>query len=217
MKGLNEKLGLATVKTGKLLYHLTDIKNLPSIIKYGLLPRNELQKITTKFSDIANPEIINERKNTNLDRYIPLHFHPYSAFDTIVKRSNPKIDFVYLCITRDFAKQNGFLILPKHPLSKIDCEQSSPLPYNEGFNQIDWDIMSKTKEQLRANFINEDYAKQVKMAECLANRPIRIEEFFCIYTKNEKSKKKVEQLLISFFDKSYIIYLPHVFIQNNWF
>lgn len=209
-------MGLATVKTGKLLYHLTDIKNLPSIIKHGLLSRMELQKTITKFSDIANPEIIIKRKNTNLDRYIPLHFHPYSAFDTIVKRSNPKKDFIYLCITRDFARQQRFLILPKHPLSKIDYDTCSPLPYDEGFNNIDWDTMSKTNEQLRDN---ENYAKQVKMAECLANRPIKIEEFFCIYTKNDKNQKKVEEMLIknSQFGKPYIICPPYVFIQNNWF
>lgn len=212
-------MGLATVKTGRLLYHLTDINNLPSIIKHGLLPRTELQKLKTKFSDIANHGIIQERKNTNLDRYIPLHFHPYSAFDTIVKRSHPKTNFIYLCITRDFAKQKGFLILPKHPLSKTYFEQCIPLPYDEGFNNIDWDTMSKTNEQLKANSINEDYAKQVKMAECLANRCIKIEEFFCIYTKNDKNKNKIEQMLTRFlpFYKPQSTCTPYVFTQSNWF
>lgn len=29
---------------GKLLYHITHIDNIPSILEYGLMPRKELEK-----------------------------------------------------------------------------------------------------------------------------------------------------------------------------
>ena len=32
-------MGIESAKAGKLLYHLTELDNLDSIIKYGLLPR----------------------------------------------------------------------------------------------------------------------------------------------------------------------------------
>lgn len=210
--------GLSNVKNKILLYHLTDINNLPSIIKYGLLPRIELPKFNISFSDIADPKIIGERRISHLDSYIPFHFHPYSAFDTVVKSSHPDKNFIYLCITREFARREGFLILPKHPLSRKEREQCTPLPYDEGFNNIDWDTMSKTNEQLKANSINEDYAKQVKMAECLANRCIKIEEFACIFT-SEENKPTVQQMLTipSSGSNSYHIYLPHIYVQNIWF
>ena len=35
-------MGIETAKTGKLLYHLTKLDNLESIIKYGLLPRKKV-------------------------------------------------------------------------------------------------------------------------------------------------------------------------------
>lgn len=35
-------MGIETAKTGKLLYHLTKLENLESIIENGLLPRKEV-------------------------------------------------------------------------------------------------------------------------------------------------------------------------------
>lgn len=72
------------IKDGKLLYHLTKLKNLDSIIKNGLLSRNELISKNIDFSDVANKDIIEKRKNIN--DYIPFHFHQDSAFDVYVKK-----------------------------------------------------------------------------------------------------------------------------------
>lgn len=36
------RMGLENVKSGKLLYHLTELKNLESIIRFGLIPRKVL-------------------------------------------------------------------------------------------------------------------------------------------------------------------------------
>ena len=53
-------MGIETAKTGKLLYHLTKLENLESIIENGLLPRNEVIKQRIKFGDIANADIISK-------------------------------------------------------------------------------------------------------------------------------------------------------------
>ena len=43
---------------GKLIYHITSIDNLPSILKFGLLSRKcILQNHDIHFKDIADPEI----------------------------------------------------------------------------------------------------------------------------------------------------------------
>ena len=43
---------------GKLIYHITSIDNLPSILKFGLLSRKcILQNHDIHFTDIADPEI----------------------------------------------------------------------------------------------------------------------------------------------------------------
>jgi hypothetical protein len=84
-------------KEGKLIYHLTALENLPSIIERGLLPRSKLAR--KDFSDIANSDIIDKRHLQNLDNYIPFHFHPRTPFDYKVKFNNPNKDFIYLCIS----------------------------------------------------------------------------------------------------------------------
>lgn len=60
-------MGIETAKTGKLLYHLTKLDNLESIIKYGLLPRKKVIEQKINFGDIANPEIISKRTELGLD------------------------------------------------------------------------------------------------------------------------------------------------------
>ena len=64
------------------------------------------------------PKIIEKRVEFDLDDYVPFHFHPYSAFDVIVKNDNPETEFIYITIKREFAAENNFKIIPFHPLSK---------------------------------------------------------------------------------------------------
>lgn len=62
------------------------------------------------------------------------------------------------------------------------------MDYEEGFEAIDWDTMhSKGRE--------DDYAKKVKMAECLTDLRIPAEVFHCIYVKNDETKLLVEKSL----------------------
>lgn len=46
------------IKDGKLLYHLTKLKNLESIIQNGLLSREAVLKKRLLFQDVADKEII---------------------------------------------------------------------------------------------------------------------------------------------------------------
>lgn len=124
-----------SIKNGKLLYHLTNIENLDSILEKGLLSRNILNQ-GIGFDDIADNEIIIGRDIMGLGDYIPFHFHPYSSFDVAVKKSYPEKEFIYICITRKLAIHNNFKILTNHPLS-----EGVLLDYNEGFQNIDWNAM----------------------------------------------------------------------------
>ena len=92
-------MGLKDAKEGKLLYHLTELKNLESIIDFGLVPRKILRENTVTFGDVADPEIIRKREVLGLDGYIPFHFHPYSAFDVAVKKTHVGEEMIYICIT----------------------------------------------------------------------------------------------------------------------
>lgn len=98
-------MGIENAKNGKLLYHLTKLSNLDSIIKHGLMPRKYIIENKVKFEDIANAQIISKRQELGLDIYIPFHFHPYSAFDFAVKHTYKGEDMIYLCLDRETAKK----------------------------------------------------------------------------------------------------------------
>lgn len=173
-------MGIEKAKTGKLLYHLTKLENLESIIENGLLPRKEVIKQRIKFGDIANADIISKRTELGLDLYTPFHFHPYSAFDVAVKHTYQGQNMIYLCLDRELAKQNNFKILPMHPLSD---DEFILYEYDEGFQQIDWDTLVEKNR-------DDEYAKHVKMAECLTEKIIPINCFKCIYVPSEDIKEK---------------------------
>lgn len=178
-------MGLEKVKKGKLLYHLTKLDNLESIIKYGLMPRKKVLEQRINFGDIANPEIISKRTELGLDVYTPFHFHPYSAFDVAVKHTYKEHDMIYLCLDRELARRNHFKILPQHPLSAEECILYD---YDKGFQMIDWGTMMEKNRK-------DDYAKQVKMAECLTEKIIPINYFNCIFVSSEDVKKKTIYIL----------------------
>ncbi len=45
---------MGKIERGKLLYHLTELSNLDSIIKHGLVSRKTLSEKGVRFSDVAD-------------------------------------------------------------------------------------------------------------------------------------------------------------------
>lgn len=197
-------LGLENAKDGKLLYHLTELGNLESIVKNGLQSRKQLKEGQRYFIDVADTQIISQREMLNLDTYIPFHFHPYSAFDVAVKKSHAEDKMLYICVSRVFAKNNQFKILTRHPLSEEKCVLYD---FDEGMNKIDW------KTLMQVGNYTED-AKTIKMAEALCDRTIYIKEFQSIAVANDEDKNMVENIL----DERCVVFPPpFVDIRPTWF
>lgn len=165
---------MGKIQDGKLLYHLTKLTHLESIIANKLTSRRLLIENKAIFEDVADSEIMDKRKLFGLDKYIPFHFHPYSSFDVAVKNSYPNDEFIYICIERALARAHEFLILPKHPLSG---EEVQLLKYEEGILAINWEVMEKNQPE-------PGYDKQVRMAECLTDKMIPVECFNSIAVRN---------------------------------
>jgi len=181
-------MAIGNIKKGKLLYHLTRLSHLDSILEHGLISRKLVKDNDVRFFDIADSEIISKRTELGLDEYTPFHFHPYSSFDVAVKSTYEDEDFMYICITRELAKHNKFKILPRHPLNNEDNYQL--YDYEEGFEAIDWDTMHTLGTEDR-------YTKNVKMAECLTSLIVPAKLFHCIYVKNEETRSVVRNKLQS--------------------
>lgn len=174
---------MGKIKEGKLIYHLTKIENLDSILENGLLCRSLVSSDLFNvnfFDDVADSTIIEKRNK--LRDYVPFHFHPYSSFDNAVKHEHGAENFVYITILRKRARDLNFNILPCHPLSLGSYDEI--YNYDEGISCIDWKAMETPLNGLDEK--KTKYVRQVKMAECLAYGRVSVEDFYFIYCHESK-------------------------------
>lgn len=172
---------MADIKTGKLLYHLTAIENLESILADGLKPRSEL----TDFTDVADSEILEKRKKLKLENQVPFHFFGRNPFDGGVQVANKDSQFVLITVRRTYAKDNNWKIVPSHPLSDEDIVL---MDYEEGFAAIDWVKMNERE-------YSDPESKSVCMAECLSPSTVDSSCFLSIFVKDAAIEGEVRKLL----------------------
>jgi hypothetical protein len=167
------------VSQQKLLWHLTALDNLESILIRGLLSRNSIQK----FIDIADEEIIKKRTELGLENYVPFHFFQGNPFDGVVLKEYPQKKFCFITILRDLAKKNNYKILSKHPLSP----DATIYEYNEGIEAINWDIVDRREYK-------DLECKQACMAECLAFECVKPKDFFSITVRTSADEAYVKSI-----------------------
>lgn len=166
------------IKDQKLLYHLTSLNNIGSILKNGLKPRSSL----TNFDDIADAEIIASRRAFNLDAHVPFHWFSRNPFDGRVQKDRPDEKFVLVTVRRALARSRNWKIIPRHPLANADVALHD---YQEGFTLIDWERMNKR------DYHDAD-CKNICMAECLSPDVVEVSRFFMIYVPTEDIFDTVE-------------------------
>ena len=172
---------MVDIRAQKQLYHLTDIENLDSILKKGILPRSSLNE----FVDVADPAIVASRSGLQLENYVPFHFFAKNPFDGRVQLSHPQKEFVLLAVTRKLAQNEGWKVIPKHPLASGVPQL---LDYEDGIEQIDWDLMNRRDYQ-------DEQSRLTCMAECLSPSEVRPGAICNIIVKDEKTAKYVSQLV----------------------
>ena len=174
---------------GKLLYHITHISNIPSILKYGLMPRKELEKQgIVDFYDIADHEILSKRETYKraLSEYLPFHFYSKNPFDGQACKTYGAGNMAMITISRDLHQQYEFYIIPSHPLDK---DEPDIYPYDEGFRLIHWDILDRKS----GRDYRDPEIKKACMAECVMKYTIPCQAFHCIFVANEEGQQKILQ------------------------
>ena len=163
----------------KLVYHLTSLANLENILECGLLPRSQLD--LELVDDVADSEILSSRQRQNLADFVPFHFFPDNPFDRVVQSNTDNKDksFILITVARTFAKNNGWKVIPRHPLA---APEPSILDYDSGIESIDWDAMNRRDYK-------DNHSKMVCMAECLSPDPVSHMQFQSIYVPNEETQK----------------------------
>ena len=173
-----------SIKDGKLLYHLTALSNMESILTNGLQPRASLGN---SFIDIAEQDIIDFRNAHKISNVIPFHFFAGTPFAGRVQIDHPEKEFVYLTLHRNTASstKNNFKIFPTHP------KHMNPLAvydYKEGFSMIDWELMEKRD-------YSDPECKEVCMAECVGvYKRISSKSFHSIIVRTDDAKQHLEAL-----------------------
>lgn len=167
------------IKNQKLLYHLTSIKNIGPIFANGLRPRAELQS----FEDVADGEIIANRRHLSLENYVPFHWFARNPFDGRVQADRPDELFVLITVSRALAASRNWQIIPRHPLAAANIEL---MDYAKGFSEIDWDAMNQRD-------YHDPYCKSACMAECLSPTTVSPNKFFNIFVNCDESAAYVEK------------------------
>lgn len=185
------------LRAKKLIYHLTSLKNMASILDSGLLPRSRLDS----FVDVADPEIIESRKGLRLERHVPFHFFAKNPFDGRVQRDHPKKRFALIAVQRHVARTRGWKIIPRHPLAGGEIEL---LDYDDGMEAIDWEVMNKRD-------YSDQYCKCVCMAECLAPGPVTANLFHAIYVKDGEAQEQVQALISGLYRALHVDVMPAMF------
>lgn len=172
------------IKVQKLLYHLTAIDNVESILRVGLQPRAQLNS----FADVANPEIIENRNIHGLQNFVPFHWFARNPFDGRVQQDHPKRTFVLFTVRRTLAQAENWKVVPRHPLASGDPEL---LDYQQGIAAIDWGIMNQRD-------YHDSHCKGVCMAECLSPRPVLVSDMFKVFVPNENVAEKLQVTISRF-------------------
>lgn len=169
------------IRAEKLIYHLTSLENMQSILNDGLLPRSHL----SGFVDVADPEIIENRKELRLEYHVPFHFFAKNPFDGRVQRDHPGKRFALIAVQREIARARDWRIIPKHPLAGGRIELHD---YDGGMQAIDWEAMNRRD-------YSDQHCKCVCMAECLAPGPVSSDLFHSLYVKDNEAQEQVLRML----------------------
>jgi len=189
-------------RDGKLLYHLTALENIESILKYGLHPRSALGNINIE--DVADSEIIRSRGQHRLEDYVPFHFFVRNPFDYAVQRNHEDKEFVLIAIHRSLAQANNWKVIPRHPLAG---EGYQILDYTQGMAAIDWAKMEHPRD-----YQNDRECKLVCMAECLSPTAVNSNAIFAIYVKNEHTANTVKGLVGTYAVNCHVNTAPNMFV-----
>lgn len=168
-----------TIKDQKLVYHLTSLANVSSILDRGLLPRSSVNG----FHDIADSEILSARTRLNLENYVPFHWFSRNPFDGRVQKDRPQENFLLISVRRDLARGRNWKVIPRHPLANEDIQLYD---YDEGFDKIDWAVMDRRDYK-------DPLGKSVCMAECLSPTVVSVKDFFCLFVPTKDVESAVQK------------------------
>ena len=165
------------------IYHMTHIKNLSNILKYGLLSHNNnlvKEKIDNK--DVNRRRNINEPiYNKNIQDYVPFYFNPKNAMLFVNKEIQD--DIVILAFDKSLMFCENMLFTDRNASSN----KTNFFNNLENINAINWEcINAKT-------WFDYKDGKRKRMAEVLIPNKVPILYCLKIYCNNKNTEKYLKK------------------------
>lgn len=203
---------------GKYIFHFTDLRNLDSIVKNGLLCTNEKNKLRIKHQNIANQTIQKRRAKMDVTAgpggkvhdYVPFYFSSINPMLlTLLNHKNCDQNLIiYLCIniTRLDKADAVFTSASANTIESPDFYDDP-----SHLDDLDWDLIFSRKWKME---YDED--KHKKMAEALIYCRVDVSEIDAIVVYNESVKKRVQQIFNQNEIKAPVILLDHNHLMQKY-
>lgn len=187
-----------------LLYHITHIDNLRSILQNnGLLAQAIVQKDVQTYIDVANSDIQSRRSRTkipiatggNLHDYVPFYFAPRSPmlYSVCHQGGIEQEKMIYFMTNTEMIEQNSlaFVFTDAHAIMMFTNFYDDLTE----LEQIDWDIMKAT---VWADDTNHPNRKSKRQAEFLVHEKVPLEVCIGFATMNAKMQQELQTILDEF-------------------
>ena len=181
----------------RYIFHFTDVHNLDSIIKNGLLCTNVKNEKGIQHKNIANMTIQERRANMDVPvgprgkvhDYVPFYFSSMNPMLlTLLNQKNVDQQYIiYFCVKIDRLEKEDAVF------SNASANTVEPPTFFEdmlNLNQLDWNAIDK-----RSWGVASDEERHKKMAEALIHERVEISDIDAILVFNEGIRKGVEQVL----------------------
>jgi len=175
-----------------MLYYITHIGNIESILKFGILSHNEITKRGISYKHIYNPEIVEARQEIEIDGrslcdFANVYFTPRNAMLFRVIHELELNEIAVLGINPGILERPDIFVSD----GNARAVETKILPKSEAEKML----LQIRKEANKTWWFAADGSKRKLMAECLVPGEIPPSDIISIYVASAEVKDKLQQQL----------------------
>lgn len=205
-------MALPNAHKGNYIFHFTDVRNLDSIVKKGLLSTNEKNRLRITHHNIANQTIQARRDQMKVTvgpggkvhDYVPFYFSSINPMllSLLNHKNCDQNLIIYLCVKIERLDKDDAVF------TSASANTAMPPTFYEDtshLDDLDWDLIFSRKWK-----VGSDEDKHKKMAEALIHTKVDVSEIDAIVVYNEGVKKGVEKIF-----KQNGLKAPDILFEHN--
>ncbi len=196
----------------RLLYYITHVDNLPSILDKGILAHAKIEELGVPSTPIYNQEIVNNRKEKvtpdrkSLWDYANLYFQPRNPMMYRIVHEEEKTDLVVIGVRKTVLQEQDVVITDGNAANDPTLFYSQ----SEGLA-----VLYEQRRVIQSDWWNEgDGSKRKIMAECLVPDQVKPEYIDSLFVANDTTRDRVKQIVGN--RQIHIIPAPNIFFQPKF-